>query len=187
MEEKEIIKGNLKTILVILTISLYPILNLFYEIFHNLELYDFLDFFEYVLAPIWGLFVLASIILVPYYFFISKMQIVVTNTRVYGKSAFGKRVDLPLDTISAVGTSFLKGIDIGTSAGRIHFKGIENHNQIHEEISKLLNDRQKERNIGNQKQENNSSNAEEFENNYTSCCSYCHIINIRNSSIIKCK
>ena len=88
------------------------------------------------------------------------MEITVTNKRVYGKKAFGKRVDLPIDTISAVGTSFLKGIDIGTSAGRIHFKGILNNNEIHAEISKLLNNRQ------SNKQEpvkvNNTSSAEEL-------------------------
>lgn len=82
-----------------------------------------------------------------------KMRIVVTNKRVYGKAAFGKRVDLPIDSISVVGTSFLNGIDIGTSAGKIKFKGITNNKEIHAEISKLLNDRQ------NQKQEQlNSSN-----------------------------
>ncbi len=99
-----------------------------------------------------------------FYFYVSKMEITVTNTRVYGIKAFGKRVDLPLDTISAVGTSFLQGIDIGTSAGKIHFKGISNNNEIHAEISKLLNNRQSNKKIDNQGQvkENNISITEEL-------------------------
>ena len=95
-----------------------------------------------------------------FYFYISKMEIVVTNKRVYGKKAFGKRVDLPIDTISAVGTSFLMGIDIGTSAGKIKFKGISNNNEIHTEISKLLNNRQN--NKQEQIQVNNTSTTEEL-------------------------
>lgn len=105
--------------------------------------------------------ILLGILLLIIYFYCKDMKIVITNTRVYGKSSFGKRVDLPFDNISVVGTSFLQGIDIGTSAGRIHFKGITNNEQIHTEISKLLNSRQ-----NNKKEQttvvNNVSNAEEL-------------------------
>lgn len=104
---------------------------------------------------------LLGLIVLIIYFCYKDMKIVVTNTRVYGKCAFGKRVDLPLDTISAVGTSFFKGIDIGTSAGKIHFKWIKNNEEIHAEISKLLNSRQ-----ANKKEQttivNNVSNADEL-------------------------
>lgn len=98
------------------------------------------------------------------FFCLSKVDIVVTDKRVYGQALFGKRVDLPIDTISAVGTSFLKGIDVGTSAGRIHFKGIDNNNEIHAEISKLLNTRQTNRKQTNQEkiQVNNSNTTEEL-------------------------
>lgn len=74
--------------------------------------------------------------------YISKMEIVVTNYRVYGKKPFGKRVDLPLNAISAVGTGSLNGIYVGTSAGKIYFIGIENNGEVHKEISKLLNETQ---------------------------------------------
>lgn len=99
-----------------------------------------------------------------FYLYISKMEIVVTNKRVYGKKAFGTRVDLPIDTISAVGTSFLMGIDIGTSAGKIKFKGISNNNEIHAEISKLLNNRQSNKKFDNQDpvKINNVSTTEEL-------------------------
>ncbi len=111
-----------------------------------------------------GVCVGITAVTVLFYLYISKMEIVVTNKRVYGKSAFGKRVDLPIDTISAVGTSFLKGIDIGTSAGRIHFKGISNNNEIHAEISKLLNNRQDNKKVNNQEpvKVNNVSSIEEL-------------------------
>ena len=83
-----------------------------------------------------------SIILFVFYLYVNKMQIVVTDKRVYGKTSFGKQVDLPLDSISAVGTSLFKGIAVGTSSGRIKFLGISNRNEIYEEIKKILADRQ---------------------------------------------
>ena len=77
-----------------------------------------------------------------FYLDINKMQIVVTDKRVYGKTSFGKQVDLPLDSISAVGTSVFKGIAVGTSSGKINFLGISNRDEVYEEIKKILADRQ---------------------------------------------
>ena len=76
------------------------------------------------------------------YLYCAKMKITVTNKRVYGNAAFGKRVDLPLDSISSIGTSAYKGIYVATSSGRIKFVGIENRDKIHENVSKLLIKRQ---------------------------------------------
>ena len=76
------------------------------------------------------------------YFAISKTEINVTDKRVYGKAIFGKRVDLPLDSISAVGTGAMNGIAVATSSGSIRFLAISNNTEIHEEISKLLIERQ---------------------------------------------
>lgn len=128
-------------------VQVYEPVKLPYNVYNN-------DNFVYAGCVFMTITILTTI----FYFYISKMQIVVTNTRVYGKCAFGKRVDLPIDTISAIGTSFLKGIDIGTSAGKIHFKGISNNNEIHAEISKLLNNRQNK----DQKQVNNTSTTGEL-------------------------
>ena len=47
-------------------------------------------------------------------FFSTRTNICVTNMRVYGKAFWGKRVDLPLDSISAVAIGF--GHSIGKSA-----------------------------------------------------------------------
>lgn len=50
----------------------------------------------------------------------SKVQITVTNKRVYGFDAMGKRVDLPLDSITAVGTSIFSGLAVTTASGAIN-------------------------------------------------------------------
>lgn len=71
-------------------------------------------------------------------------RITVTNKRVYGTTKWGKRVDLPLNQISAVSTSWLKGIAIGTSSGKIIFKGIEKNTDVHKELSALLAAKQDE-------------------------------------------
>ena len=77
------------------------------------------------------------------FFFISKMQIVVTDKRVYGQAGFGKRVDLPIDSISAVASSALSGIAVATSSGRISFLGIEENEKIRATIAQLLLERQR--------------------------------------------
>lgn len=65
-------------------------------------------------------------------------RITVTNKRVYGVTTWNKRVDLPINQISAVSTSWLKGIAVGTSSGKIVFKAIENYVDVHKEITSLL-------------------------------------------------
>ena len=88
-------------------------------------------------------------------FCIKNCQLVVTNKKVYGTATFGKRVDLPIDSISAVGTSILWGIDVGTSSGRLHFKLIQNKDEIHSVLSNLIMERQQEK-------VHTSSNADEL-------------------------
>ena len=69
-------------------------------------------------------------------------EMTVTDKRVYGRAAFGKRVDLPMDSISAVATMGLKGIAVATSSGKIAFLMIKNRDEIHKIISNLLIERQ---------------------------------------------
>lgn len=76
---------------------------------------------------------------------LKNMEIIVTNKRVTGKTYFGKTVDLPLDSISAVGSKWLKGIAVATSSGKISFLLIKNAKEIHEEIRKLLIERQEKK------------------------------------------
>jgi len=97
------------------------------------------------------------------YFLAEKSELIVTNKRCYGKTIFGKRVDLPLDSVSAISTSLLKGISISTSSGRITFYGISNRDDMHKSLNALLVERQN--NPFTQpiiKQEIQNSNADEL-------------------------
>ncbi|MBE6651174.1 MAG: SHOCT domain-containing protein [Ruminococcaceae bacterium] len=93
-----------------------------------------------------------------FYFWVFKTSLIVTDKRVYGSAAFGKRVDIPIDKISAVGTSILKGISVTSSSGGIKFLMIANNIEIHSEISKLLMSRQEK----NSTAYANTSNADEL-------------------------
>lgn len=90
-------------------------------------------------------------------------DLVVTDKRVYGKAGFGKRVDLPIDSISAVATSIFNGITVATSSGRISFFAIRNRDEIHNELSALLVGRQrKPAAVSVTRQESPVSNADEL-------------------------
>ena len=91
------------------------------------------------------------------------IQICVTDKRVMGSTTFGRKVDLPLDSISAIGSAAFGGISVGTSSGKISFSGITNANDIRAELNKLMSERQ------NKKAENTivqnvvqNSNADEL-------------------------
>ncbi len=77
-----------------------------------------------------------------FYLWLSKCSLTITDKRVYGRGAFGKRIDLPVDSISSVGAGALKGISMGTSSGRVKFKLIKNRDEMHKVISELLANRQ---------------------------------------------
>ncbi len=100
-------------------------------------------YLENYFEPFFLIFLLggAAVALI-FYFMFHKTKITVTSKRVYGQTAWGKRVDLPLDMISATGTSLLKGIAVSTSSGKIKFVLIQNRDEIHDAISKLLMERQ---------------------------------------------
>jgi len=73
-----------------------------------------------------------------------KSQIVVTDKRVYGKARFGKRVDLPLDSVSAIGTGLFKTVAVATSSGKIKFMLLENLDDVYKTLNDLLLRRQSE-------------------------------------------
>lgn len=83
------------------------------------------------------------------YFWLRKMKIVVSDKRVYGQAAFGRQVDLPLDSITAIGKGIIKGIAITTASGAIKFKCIKNRDEIYETIGKLLVERQASKTASN--------------------------------------
>lgn len=112
--------------------------------------------FTLFIPSISSLLILGLFFLLTYF-----MEIIVTDKRVYGKTYFGHSVDLPLDSISSVGSSWLKGVAVATSSGKISFILLKNAKQIHKEITTLLINRQNKK-----KQEKpvivSNSNAEEL-------------------------
>lgn len=134
-----------------------------------------LDFFEYIAeypSDLFGFYgflffsaaiIVALIVGIIFYRATHKIELTVSDKRVYGIVTFGKRVDLPLDSVSSVGTSVFNSITVATSSGRIRFFGIENRNEIHKALSVLLIDRQnKPATVSTAKQETSQSNADEI-------------------------
>lgn len=119
--------------------------------------YRLIDWLPSAIFYIGIIILIVGLILV---FAFKKVSLTITDKRVFGTAKWGKRVDLPLDMISAVATSALGGIAVSTSSGKIDFKGIQNNMDIHAEISKLLLLRQ-ENNKENEK--NNSSSKSDSE------------------------
>lgn len=74
---------------------------------------------------------------------IRKSQITVTDKRVTGKIR-SRSIDLPIDSISAVGTRAFGGIIVSTSSGAIKFSDIANRDEIHKVIRELIIKRQEE-------------------------------------------
>ena len=170
MEEKTIIKSenyNIKGIrLAIFLIGLIPSLIIFLPlILADIEYYGRVVF-SCVLERLFGMLIVwlpFFIIGELYYLWMSKIELIVSDKRVYGRAAFGKQVDLPLDSISAVGTwTLFKGISVASSAGSIKFGMIKNRDAIHSAISKLLMERQNKSAGTTIRQEIPQSNADEL-------------------------
>ena len=99
------------------------------------------------------------------YAWMRSYEMIVTDKRVYGQAAFGKRVDLPVDSVSAIGSKWPKGIAVATSSGKIAFLMIKNRDEIHKCVSDLLIERQSKPTATATpvvKQEIPQSNAEEL-------------------------
>ena len=84
----------------------------------------------------------ACIIFLVVYLLFGCFSICVTNKRVYGTSVYGRRVDLPLDSISAIGRVWFSGISISTSSGFIKFGSMKNYDELYKVIGDLLIERQ---------------------------------------------
>ena len=84
-----------------------------------------------------------SIFSVLLYLALRNSELTVTDKRIYGVVTWGKRVDLPLDSISATSTKkFLKTLSVSTSSGFIRFRLVNNYDEIYSVINNLLIDRQ---------------------------------------------
>lgn len=80
------------------------------------------------------------------------VELVITDKRVYGKAFPGKRVDIPVDSISSVGKGILNTICVASSSGRILFTLLQNSETAFEEVNKLLLTRQE--NVKNEETDN---------------------------------
>lgn len=108
--------------------------------------YAFSNFFEYnfiyTLIPT-GAGILISVLI---YFWLHSYELTVTDKRIFGCVAFGKRVDLPVDSVSATATiTIFKGVSVSTSSGRISFLVVKNSDEIYTIINDLLIKRQQEK------------------------------------------
>jgi len=105
----------------------------------------FCTFFDFPDMYISLAFTSISIFFFIFYWMTSKMEITVTDKYVTGKTYFGRSVDLPMDSISAVGTSWFNGISVATASGLIKFLYIEKSKEIRKVLCDLLIERQKEK------------------------------------------
>ena len=97
------------------------------------------------------------------FFYMAGCELHVTDKRVYGKGAFGKRVDIPIDSISSVGKiGWLKGDIVSSSSGSIRFMYLANADEIHSVLSDLIIARQGKAINNIIKQEIPQSNADEL-------------------------
>ena len=171
MKEKEIIKSEKSTILSVILIcgAVATVLAIIIRVITMKDLVESLlylicfdPFYLGFIFYIGAILTIFGLVCVLAY---NKASLTVTDRRVYGTAAWGKRVDLPMDKISAVAKSFLGGISVSTSSGAIRFMGIKNNNEVHEAINKLLMERQeKEKSVATTtiKQEIPQSNADEL-------------------------
>lgn len=138
-EEKVLAKGTFSKInipaIICAVIAIYFGVNYSNEVSSRYSARDEIMFF------LVGLVVFAALAVV-FFFWMSGCSITITNKRVYGTGAFKKRVDLPLDMISAVGSGAFKSIAVATSSGKIKFWFVKNRDEIFETVSKCLIGRQ---------------------------------------------
>ena len=113
----------------------------------NSDVYSLTEYLFAVDEP-WFLIPLVASVFVALivYLGLRKCEMTVTDKRVYGIAAFGKRVDLPVDSISALSIiGVLRGISVATSSGKISFFLIKNYSGIHKILNDILIERQNEK------------------------------------------
>ena len=120
---------------------------------------DPFSFFPGLLIDLGIIIFVASLIIGAW---LKSYSLTVTDKRVYGNTSWGKQVDLPVDAVSAVASSWLKGIAVATSSGRIVFNLIKNRDEVRNAISNLLIERQSQKNNTTPVMSVSPSNAEEL-------------------------
>lgn len=167
MEEKILMKSESGTNVIILFSILYFLVGfLVSSVLVGVPFYSAFTYFFTSLLYFWdpSFYVFwPAVFLFIFGILVSGSQLVVTDKRVYGTAIFKKRVDLPMDSISAVGTSWARGIAVSSSSGKVSFFFIKNNTEIHSCISQVLLERQNKQAGGTIiKQEISQSNADEL-------------------------
>ncbi len=75
-------------------------------------------------------------------FGVGVFELAVTEKRVSGKIKFWKNVDLPVDSITAIGFGIFQSITITTASGAIYFPFLNNKYAVYNELLKLIMARQ---------------------------------------------
>lgn len=95
-------------------------------------------------------FALFTVVAIIVYLGMKGYSLTVTDKRIYGKTWFGKRVDLPVDSVSATSTiSLFKGVSVSTSSDKISFLLIKNANEVYTALNNLVINRQNEKDKSN--------------------------------------
>lgn len=76
--------------------------------------------------------------------FMAGSKLHVTDKRVYGSIGIFKRVDIPIDSISSVAKiGWLMGVSVSSSSGTLRFMYLANAKEIHNVLSEIIIERQK--------------------------------------------
>ena len=146
MEEKILIKSERYDIVKVLKRAFYVCIAFCaFAVVYTVATGEVKDFGDFIFVAFSAGMMLgiAGLICWLIYSWMHSYEIIVTDKRVYGQTAFGKRVDLPVDAVSAIGSSWPMGIAVATASGRIAFLMIKNRDAIHKCVSNLLIERQR--------------------------------------------
>ena len=106
--------------------------------------YIFDGFFDEGLLPCLAIYAVWMLIALIIWLILSRCEMVVTNYRICGRAMFGRRVDLPLDSVTATGTiRWLRRVSVSTSSGWISFGFIRNSNEVFSIITQTVIARQR--------------------------------------------
>lgn len=117
---------------------------------------------------IWGCLIpVAFFALVGFLLYLCCGELTVTDKRIYSKASFGRKVSLPVDSVSAVATHIFNGISVLTASGRITFYFLKNTDKIYNTVNNLLIKRQQRvthtatvvDSLGNQEKQSKKDNA----------------------------
>ena len=89
-------------------------------------------------------------------------ELYATETKVIGKTLLGKRVDLPISHISAIGMGLGKRITVTSSSGHVTFFGVLNQEEINDKLTSLIKTKEEKNTESTTIITQSSSNAEEL-------------------------